>query len=196
MVVVDVETTGLSPARHGIISIGAVEFEKPANQFYGECQVEKHIEIDRAALEVNGFTIEEITKTDRPLPKILAKDFYEWLKPIKDKTLGGHNTGFDAGMLRVAFGSARLKWPFGFRLIDMHALAYGHMKSRGHTIPLIHDTSAISANTVHEYVGLPREPEPHNALVGAKMEAEAMSRLLHGKSLLPEFRKYPLPPKF
>ena len=193
MIVVDVETTGLDPRKHGIISIGAVEFEKPTNQFYGECRIEKHIAVDRAALEVNGFAIEEITKVERPLPKVLAKDFYKWLKSIKDKTLGGHNTGFDAGMLRVAFRAARLKWPFGFRLIDMHGLAYAHMKTHRRKTPLLHDVSAISANTVHEYVGLKREPEPHNALMGAKMEAEAMSRLLYGKNLLAEFKKFRLP---
>ena len=44
-----------------------------------------------------------------------------------------------------------------------------------------------------EYVGIPVEPHPHNALNGAKQSTEAISRLLYDKKLLPEFDKYPIP---
>ena len=43
------------------------------------------------------------------------------------------------------------------------------------------------------YVGLPPEPKPHHALTGAKVEAEALSRLLFGKILLKEFAHYEIP---
>jgi len=43
------------------------------------------------------------------------------------------------------------------------------------------------------YVGLPDEPSPHNALTGAVVEAEALSRLLYDKPLLPEFKHLPVP---
>lgn len=41
--------------------------------------------------------------------------------------------------------------------------------------------------------GLPNEPIPHNALTGAKMEAEAFSRFIYGKSFFKEFENYPVP---
>ena len=43
------------------------------------------------------------------------------------------------------------------------------------------------------YVGIPDEPEPHNALTGALSHAEVISRLLYSKSLLPEFTNFPVP---
>ncbi len=60
----------------------------------------------------------------------------------------------------------------------MYSVAYAHMKGHNADLPIHDGVAKMSANTVHRYVGLPPEPEPHNALTGAKMEAEAMSRAL------------------
>ena len=34
MIIVDVETTGIDPEKHSIVSIGAVDFSNPSNEFY------------------------------------------------------------------------------------------------------------------------------------------------------------------
>ena len=39
MIVVDVEASGTEPHKHSIVSVGALELEKPDRQFYGECKV-------------------------------------------------------------------------------------------------------------------------------------------------------------
>jgi len=39
MIVADIEATGLDPRKHSILSIGAVDFEHPERQFYGECRI-------------------------------------------------------------------------------------------------------------------------------------------------------------
>jgi len=44
-----------------------------------------------------------------------------------------------------------------------------------------------------EYVGIPAEPKPHNALRGAKWEAEVFMRLLYNKNLFPEFKEFEIP---
>jgi len=48
-------------------------------------------------------------------------------------------------------------------------------------------------DAVLNYCGIPREPEPHNALTGALSHAEVISRLLYGRKLLPEFNEYQIP---
>ena len=56
MIVVDVETSGLDDEKNSLLSIGAVDFYNPKNQFYGECRVREGAEVNPEALEVNGFT--------------------------------------------------------------------------------------------------------------------------------------------
>jgi DNA polymerase III epsilon subunit-like protein len=108
MIVLDTETTGLDPDKNSLLSIGALEFESPENQFYGECRIWDGAEIETIALEINGF-------------------------------------------------------------------------------------SKISSNFIFRYVGIIEEREEHNALEDAKLTAEAISRLLHGKQLLEEYKKFPIP---
>jgi len=51
----------------------------------------------------------------------------------------------------------------------------------------------LSLDEIAKYAGLKEEPRPHNALTGAKFEAEAFSRIVYGKPLLPEFKNYEVP---
>ncbi|MEX0749060.1 MAG: 3'-5' exonuclease [Candidatus Saccharimonadales bacterium] len=193
MIVVDVETTGLVPGRHGIVSIGAVDLTNATNQFYVECCIADNIEIDPGALRVNGFTETEVRDDSKATAVEAVARFIEWSEPIKERTLGGHNTHFDVAMLQAVVHPSRLRWPFGFRALDLHSMAYLQMKRLNHPLPLYQGLSDIKANTVLRYVGLPLEPTPHIALMGAKMEAEAFSRLLTGQVLLDEFSKYAVP---
>ena len=194
MIVVDVETTGINPDKHAIVSIGAVEFEHAHNQFYGECRIEKGVEVDPQAMSVNGMSKADITDPKKPTLAELTQEFDEWVKSVVDITLGGQNVTFDLRMLWGAYRKMpQLRAPFGYRTVEMHTLAYTHMKRRGIKIPTRHNRSNIDTDAIHKYVGLPEEPKPHHALTGAKMEAEALSRLMYGKNLLPDYKKNPIP---
>ena len=193
MIVVDVETTGIIPGKHGIVSIGAIEFKKPTNQFYGECRIDQDTEIDPMALQINGFTEEQIKDLAKPSLAELILTFDTWLVNHKDRTIAGHNTGFDLNMLWAAYRKHGIKSRFGYRHVDLHSLVYTHLLKRGLPIPKFKDRSAINFDFISQYTGLPAEPKPHNGLTGAKMEAEALSRMIHGKNLLPEFKKYSIP---
>ena len=59
--------------------------------------------------------------------------------------------------------------------------------------PVIHRRSALDLDAVLNYVGIPAEPTPHNALTGALSHAEVISRLLYGRKLLPEFSQFEIP---
>ena len=37
MIVIDLETSGIDPMEHSILSLGAVDFDNPEYFFYGEC---------------------------------------------------------------------------------------------------------------------------------------------------------------
>jgi len=193
MLIVDVETSGLDPARHSIASIGAVEFFNPANQFNEACRIFPGAEVSDEALAVNGFTRDDLLSLDkRPLDQV-ARDFFLWAVRIKAHVIAGQNPMFDYGFLRATAERFRLHFPFGRRLTDLHSVAYAAMLAAGAEPPLREGASDLTLDRILAFVGLPPEPKPHLAINGAKLEAEAFSRLVYGKGLLAEFAQYPLP---
>ena len=194
MIVVDVEASGTEPHKHSIVSVGAIDFDKPERQLYEECHIWDGAHVMDEALEVNGFTLEQIKDPKKQGEGELVHKFIEWALEAPDRTLAGQNPSFDRDFLRNAAERAgHTNWPFAFRTVDTHSLAYMHMVKRGLTPPLEHQRSALDLDAVLQYCGIPREPEPHNALTGAKSHAEVTSRLLYGKKLLPEFEQYAIP---
>ncbi len=193
MIVVDVETSGQTSYLHSILSIGAVDFSNPENQFYKECRMREGAEIDPVSLKINGFSIEDIKSENKPPLESILKEFLGWTAGIKDITLAGQNNYMDLYFFEHSFELYKMKNPFPIRLVDTHTLTYVHYLSRGLEPPLKENGSGISLRVVSEYCGLPEEPKPHNALNGAKMEAEAISRLIYGKNLLIEFKEFTVP---
>jgi len=65
MIVVDVETSGLDPQKHPIVSLSALDFSHSENKFYEECRIFKGAEIAQEALLINGFSEEELRSPSR-----------------------------------------------------------------------------------------------------------------------------------
>ena len=195
MLVLDIEASGLSAERDSIVSLGALDLENPTNRFYAECRIWDGANVNDEALEVNGFTMEEITDPNKMTEGELIRNFIGWSKDLKNKTFAGQNVSFDRDMARAAALREHLDWNFAHRTIDTHTLAWMHMVNRGLTPPLDeeHHRSALNLDAVLNYCGIPDEPEPHNALTGALSHAEVISRLLHNKKLLPEFDQFDIP---
>ena len=193
MIVVDVETTGIDPRRHSIVSIGAIDFFNPENLFYQECRIWNGAEISKEALEINGFLEEEIKNSDKKSLEEVIKDFIKWTESIDETTLAGENPSFDRDFLKASAERYNIDWPLGYRTIDLHSLCYSHYLRRGLIPPTKEKRTKLNTDAILKYAGLSAEPKPHNALTGAKMEAEAFSRLIFGKSLLEEFESYPIP---
>src|SRR3989338_5668689 len=100
MIVVDLETSGLDPEKHGILSIGAVEFENPANTFYGECRLREGAIIDDEATKIHGFS-EEQMRNCKKSAKQLCEEFNLWSKRSEERTLAGQNlVSLDVPFLR------------------------------------------------------------------------------------------------
>jgi DNA polymerase III epsilon subunit-like protein len=193
MIVVDVETTGTDPLRHAIISIGAIDFINPERQFYRECRIWPGAQIQTEALAINGATPEQVIDPSRLAPEDAIAQFIAFCREASDRTLAGHNTTFDRDFLQMSVERHSIDWHFGYRVIDLHSVAWMHMVQHGHPVPLRNSRSAISCDTTLMYCGLPQEPKPHNGLVGAKMEAEAFSRLINGKGLFSEYEGCAIP---
>ncbi len=147
------------------------------------------------ALEVNGFSEAQVTDITKMTEAELVTQFMEWSEMCNDRTLTGQNVSFDRDMLKAAVARAGHNWVLPYRTLDTHTMCYMHMVHRGVTPPKDeqHNRTALNLDAVLNYCGIPEEPDPHNALTGAKCHAEVTSRLLYGRALLPEFAAYPLP---
>lgn len=196
MIIVDVETTGHDTKKHSILSIGAIDLDNPNNQFYIENQMWDGAEIFEgdpllpnyiSALLINGFTKEQIRDINKPTLKEAIELFLKWIENCNTKVLAGHNPYFDMDFLRSSALKYNLKWTLGYSAIDLYTAVYLNYKKKGISPP------KLRSNDCFNYTGLPNEPNPHNALTGAKIEAEAFYRLIYGKQLLEEFKQYPVP---
>ena len=195
MLVVDIEASGVNYQKHSIVSIGALDFDNPENRFYEECKIWDGAHVMDGALEVNGFTKEQITDTKKQSEAQIVKKFLLWSQDFDDRTLAGQNISFDRDFLRAGAQRAGQNWNFAYRTIDTHSLCWMHIIKRGNKPPVDtkHKRSNLDLDAVLQYCGIPEEPHPHNALTGALCHAEVTSRLLYDKKLLPEFEKYDIP---
>ena len=197
MLVVDIETTGRDPSKHSIASIGALELISAGDhfeigrEFYQECRIWKKAEVVSTALEVNGFTESQLRDPSKPSLQRTIRHFITYAQSCQDQIFAGSNMGsFDALFLQASAQRYEIVWPFGnsgYRTVELHTSGVEHHLRRGLPIPLKEGLSALSTDAIFEYVGLLPEPKPHHALTGAKMEAEAFSRLIYGKNVLPEY---------
>ena len=94
-VLVDIETTGLSPIYDDIIEIGAIKVKN--NQMIDSYN--QLIKIDRnlpeMITELTGIT-DEMLKTGK-LPQVVLEEFVEF---VRDDVIIGHNVNFDLGFLQ------------------------------------------------------------------------------------------------
>ena len=194
MIVLDVEATGTEPAKHSIVSIGALDLANPTNRFYMECRAWDGAHIMDEALAVNGFSREQVTDKSKPTEADLTHAFKAWSEGVEERTFAGQNVSFDRDFLRAAAERAgHTDWPFAHRTLDTHTMCFMHMVERGTQPPVAHRRSALNLDAVLNYCGIPEEPSPHNALTGALSHAEVIARLLYGRKLLPEFAQFEIP---
>jgi len=194
MIVVDVEASGTEYHKHSIVSVGALDFDSPENTFYDECRIWEGAHIMDEALDVNGFTKEEVQDTNKKSEAELVRAFLAWAMDIDDRTLVGQNVSFDRDFIKTAAERAGENYTLPYRTIDTHTLAYMHMVKRGITPPFDKEKhrTALNLDAILNYVGIPEEPTPHNALTGALSHAEVAARLLNDRQLLENFKQYPI----
>jgi DNA polymerase III epsilon subunit-like protein len=193
MIVLDIETSGIEPTKNSILSIGALDFYNPTNQFYAECRVWQGAHITDEALKINGFTLQQIMDKNKPTEVEITEEFFKWILQCPEHTTAGQNPSFDTGFLKASAERHHLSYPLVKRTIDLHSICYFHALRRGIKPPTEKGRSALNSDVISQYVGLPIEPHPHKALNGAKQAAECFSRLIHDRYLFDEFMAYSVP---
>ncbi len=190
MIVVDIETSGIEPTRHSILSIGAVDFNDISREFNMDCRVFDGAHIDQDALDYNGFIKEQITNPSKPSEGEIVKLFLDWAKESSDHTLAGQNPSFDLDFLKAAAHRAKLDISIPKRTVDLHSVCLTHMILNKVIPPIKNNRSDLDSDTIMQYVGISPEPRPHVAINGARIETEAFARLFYNKNILPEYKDF------
>ncbi len=187
MIVTDIETTGFDPIKCSILSIGAINFDDPSQQFFEECRA-----FD-GALEFLEMTEAQATDLNKQTEKEMLQHFAEWV--MRQKTthvIAGQFIAKDISQIQAACARHNIPYFFPRHFVDLHSISYADHLKKGIPVPMKDGVPNLKLDETLKYLGLPTEPKPHIAINGARYEAECFSRLIRGKGMLDEFRQYPL----
>jgi len=206
MIIVDIETSGtFDPIKYGIWQIGAIEFNNPKNTFLQNARIDDQDEILKEALTVTGTTEQQLRDKSKQSQEQLLINFFNWVSKIENKILVAHSTPFDYSYLAIKATKYNLKFPFSYRTLDLHPIAFQKYFQINKSFPIEEEKSIMNLAKVQEFCGMKdtriqlkegkviQEGSSHNALEDAKIEAECLSRILYGKPLLEEFKQFPIP---
>jgi hypothetical protein len=192
--VLDVETTGLDPAKCAILSVGIVSYGGRLNEFYREYYPFNGAEIMEKGMEINGFELDKIGRDPVNDPRNVVEDVGTFLKANGCSVTAGQNPSFDRNFVNAYAERYGADFRLPIWMLDLHSVCIAYMLGKGIDIPRKPDVGLfLSGDAILEFVGLGAEPKPHNALNGARYEFEALCRLIYGKNVLPEFSDRPVP---
>ena len=194
MIIVDIETSGLDPLKHGILEIGAIKFENPEIFYQSYSRLDEDDEIDPRALQINGQSEEEAKSFNRPSQKQALIEFFNFITENNDFYIAGENVGsFDFNFIRIRAGKYNLDFPIQNRCFDLQTLAQAKFE-QVFGKPLIENgKSILGLSRILKFVGMDDERKEHGALEDCRLEAECISRLRFGKNLIAEYAKFPIP---
>ena len=176
MIVFDVETSGLDERTNGVLGLGAIMLPG-GDTFYHEPRLIESLKAHPKALEVNGFTEEEVRSKGRIDMHETLTAFNNWAVGAHDMILAGWNTTFDYRFLSAEYARHDIRWPFKYRVVDIQTIAYTIMRIKDQWTPMHDGVSTVGLNYTLKWLGLPKEPEPHNALTGAQCNVDVLMAL-------------------
>jgi DNA polymerase III epsilon subunit-like protein len=192
--VLDIETSGLSPDRCAILSIGIVSYGERVNEFYREYYPFDGAEIVEESMKINGLDLDKIKRDSVNDPKNVVDDVRSFLQDSRCNVTAGQNPSFDRNFVNAYAERYDIDFRLPIWMLDMHSVCMAYMLQRGIDIPKRDNVGLfLSGDRILEFAGLGAEPKPHNALNGARYEFEALCRLIYGKSVLPQFSNLPVP---
>ena len=166
---IDLETTGLDPARHEILEAAVIRVDGETLAEIDHTDVRVHPErIEDAspeALRINGYT-PEAWKDAANLAQAL-----EWIAPMLEGAVpAGHNPGFDRAFIEAACrrtGTSPPTWDH--HLLDTASLAWPLLASG--------KLAGLSLDAVCAHLGIVRK-ERHRALADAADSLEVARRMI------------------
>lgn len=165
----DVETSGLNPSLHEIVSIGCVIFDHNTFEISDQFEFKTHInhpeQGSNEAFRVNGYNEKEWKDAVS-----LDIAMMEYRYRTKDCMFAAHNVVFDYSFIKEAFNRCGMAMTFSRHKIDLFTLAWAKIPSSA--------MEKWSLKAICEKIGIEPEPEVHTALNGAMKGYEVYKKLM------------------
>lgn len=182
ILVVDLETTGTDANKNSILQFGAVWISGSEGEIELDCRIWDGAEIVARALEVNGCSDARCRNPSLMTESEALQQFFTWIfmhTGASDQPfiLAGLNPSFDRSFLLKAWIRAGLSiraFPIPHRTIDLHSLTVSYALATDCIIP----SRGLYTDEIYAVLDMPPEPKPHTAITGARMEADALHKLL------------------
>jgi DNA polymerase III epsilon subunit-like protein len=155
LIFVDLETTGLSLDRNGIIEIGAV-FETDGHREPNDFQAlanPGNVEYDEEAAKIHNISREAVNAAP-PLAEVL-KQFDS--RCADHAVISGWNTKFDEAFLHKAYQFYGLPWRFDYHIFDVWS-TFKRLQLLGKLPADMH----LGLGTVARYYNIVRDGEDHH----------------------------------
>lgn len=188
----DLEMTGNDVGWHDIIQIGALLYDdewKPRGEYLQNVYPENEEAFSRPSEEIHGLSLEELR--DAPLIYDVLPEFENWIrkslgrrghahaefgygKDLIDVIICGQSVVNDINFLRFAYEDDNRRWPFSYKMVDLHTTAYlvfRILRKNGRDVP-----RKLSLDAISQYFGLERETDTHNALEDSRLTAACFLR--------------------
>jgi DNA polymerase III subunit epsilon len=167
-IILDTETTGISPADgHRIVEIGAIELlnHVPTGKTF-HVYINPQRDMPKEAEAVHGLSSAFLK--DKPLFAAIAKDFLEF---IADSTLVIHNASFDVGFLNAEFTNLDMPQIDLTQVVDTLAIARRK-----------HPMASNSLDALCKRYGIDNAKRTkHGALLDSELLADVYIELLGGR---------------
>lgn len=169
---VDIETTGLDPDVHEIISIGCIIGEwqnestiKVAEKFELKIKPEFIERAHERSLRVNKYTQEDWNDAIS-----LSKALEQFAKKTDGAIMVSHNVSFDASFLDKAFKMTNIQPTMHYHKLDTISLAYAVLKDT--------DVKRYSLQYLCDYFEI-KNNNPHTALSDTEALFALFLKLMH-----------------
>jgi len=213
MIVLDIETTGLSAYNCGIWQIGAIDLKNPSNYFLEEARIDDSDIIHKGALVLSGKDESYLRDIKKQSQKELILSFFSWIGKVEEKIFIGQNILWDISFIvekMVKYGIfENYSSVLGHRGIDLHSVAalrykelYGVFKLKENGL------SMFGLDEIMKFCGLKEDRkrieglnnyvvvfdgECHGALWDCVICAEVYFRLVEGRTFFEEFKEFEIP---